>query len=148
MSWIYLLSGMAARAGIRFRYVLGTIALAVVCGLVCLAAAGFVVAALYNWLGLYWPPHLAMLAISAGLLLLAIVLLMMIRLRGGAGRGAGHGSTRETSTIEDAANLTEDAAHRAALAAGHNVRRAPTGALLAAVAVGVAVGLLRPSDRP
>ncbi|MEQ9489952.1 MAG: hypothetical protein RIM72_13280 [Alphaproteobacteria bacterium] len=110
--------------------------------LIFAAAAGFAIAGAYLWLSTQIPNHLAALAVAGGLFLVGAFAIAVGLLRNGS-------PTPKPDTSvpapEDSAEIISHSMMQAALA---EVARTPVKATLAAVALGVIVGLLRSRKTP
>ena len=133
------LSGLLAQAKARARYSMCTVVLATLGAVFCLIASGFLIAALYSFLILSLPSHLALLSTSGVLFFVGLLFFVVTKLR--------TGPSMDGSAMQKLAQEAEEATHRIAETSRLNVRSTPSWAFLATVAVGIAVGLLQPSSR-
>lgn len=125
-------SGVAQRtkAAIRRRVIAVAIA-AVGAAFIC-TAIGFIVAAAYFWLSITLPNYMAALCVAGALFAVGIVVLVIANRRP-------HPTAVARNDVSDVSDVAGDALTSVATYA----RQHPTATLLSALALGVAVGLLR-----
>lgn len=142
LSGIDAASAAVDRARESVRRGIASVVIALV-GIVILAcAAGFAIAAVHMWLATQMPAYVAALYVAAGLALIGGAVLVIASGRRGPRRPV---RRPVPPSPEVAAEMAADSTMRAAAS---QVNRHPAASVLTALALGVVVGLLKPSDKP
>lgn len=136
MMWMGLLGGTIDRVKATIRQRIAGVVIVAAGAIVLACAVGFALAAIHMWLSLRMPDYLAALSIAGGLALVGLIVIV-----------AGRQRARTPMPPVDVAGQVDRAAERARQETATALNSHLPTALLTALVLGLAAGLLRPKGR-